>query len=92
VRRAEQALDLCLGLTRSVNCRRRVPHGERRNSPPAAADSREHPLARDRGSRSPFLAGYASVKAMAQPRPGLVAITPDPAWAWPRAAVAAGGI
>jgi len=36
---------------------------------PAAADGREYPLACGRGSRL-FLAGYASVKAIVQPRAG----------------------
>jgi hypothetical protein len=46
---------------------------ERRNSPPAAADGREHLLACGRGSRL-FLAGYASVKAIFAVLIGLVAV------------------
>lgn len=46
---------------------------ERRNSPPVAADGREHLLACGRGSRL-FLAGYASVKAIFAVLIGLVAV------------------
>jgi len=70
MRRADQALGLYLGWPGVGNEHARSRH-ERRNSPPAAADSREHPLARGRVP-GPFLAGYASVKAMVRPRAGLV--------------------
>jgi hypothetical protein len=75
MRRADQALGLYLVLTRSANCTRQVPHRERRNSPPAAADSRVHPLARGRGSRS-FPGGlrFGQGNAAATAGPGLVAI------------------
>jgi hypothetical protein len=52
MRRAYQALDLLPRADPERELHAPGPHGERRNSPPAAADSREHPLARDRGSRS----------------------------------------
>jgi hypothetical protein len=75
------------------------PYRERRNSPPAAADSREHPLARGRVP-GPFLAGYASVKAMVRlrragagghnPIRARACLERQPPWVAPEVLVAAG--
>ena len=46
-------------------------HGERRNSSPRCRRQREHPLTLAlAGVPGLFLAGYAAVNAMVQPRPG----------------------
>ena len=69
-------------LTRSPNCtcQVRVANAVRVCPPPQTAGRICWRVAVVPGL---FMAGYAAVKAMVQPRPpGLVAITLNPAWAW----------
>jgi hypothetical protein len=79
----QTGLGLYLVLTRSVSCTRQVPYCGRRNSPPAARDSRDQRLALGRGSRSfPCRLRFGQGNGAAPAGPRLVAITPNRAWEW----------